>query len=116
MNNLGNPFLNPNNALEISENEAYKGKAVICSSPSIEVESIIGSILYVNDTEEDAVTTEKFEYDDDDAFDQDLQKHTIYPDDKISKDINLNIDINIYIYISRNKNKNIKIIYIILFI
>jgi len=110
MDNLGNPFLNPNNALEISENEAYKGKAVVCS-PSIEVESIIGSILYVNDTEEDTITTEKFEYDDDDAFKQDLQKHAIYPDDKINEDkenMNYNIINNPLLNNNINNEKDVK--------
>jgi len=86
MDNLGNPFLNPNNGLEISENEAYKGKATICS-PNVEVESIIGSILDVNDPEEDDNENDDYN-DNDEAFEKNLQNYrftAITTDNKRSK-------------------------------
>ncbi|ORX80057.1 hypothetical protein BCR32DRAFT_294038 [Anaeromyces robustus] len=94
MDNLGNPFLNPDmNGLEISENEAYKGKATICS-PSIEVESIIGSILDVEDEGD-----EEEEYnDDDEAFEKQMENINIIPE-TIKKDKNDNLN-------NKNTNKN----------
>jgi len=54
--------------------------------------------LYTNDTEEDTPTTEKIEYNDDDAFNQNLhqniQKFTIDFDNKIGKNINIYIKNN----------------------
>jgi hypothetical protein len=111
MDNLGNPFLNPKmNDIEIYENEAYKGKATICS-PSIEVESVIGSILEVNDEDQDE------EYnDDDEAFENNIQNLNIIPEpkkDTIGEEDKENMDYNImnnhFLKINKNSdNKNTK--------
>ena len=73
MDNIGNPFLNPKmNGIEISENEAYKGKATICS-PSIEVKSVIGSILEADDDDDD-----ENEYNDnDEEFEKNMENINI---------------------------------------
>jgi hypothetical protein len=111
MDNIGNPFLNPKmNGIEISENEAYKGKATICS-PSIEVKSVIGSILEADDDDDD-----ENEYNDnDEEFEKNMENININTEFK--KDINNNgeenkenIDYNIMssLFLRSNKNNDIK--------
>jgi len=106
MDNLGNPFLSPDmNGLEISENEAYKGKATICS-PTVEVESVIGSIVEAEDDGDEE------EYnDDDEAFEKQIENINIIPEVNKNKNDNINKNNNDdnkenLIYNNNNNNSN----------
>ncbi|ORX50304.1 hypothetical protein BCR36DRAFT_290324, partial [Piromyces finnis] len=112
VNNIGNPFLNPNNVLEVSENDTYKGKTTICSPP-IDVESIIGSILDSEDKED--TTIDEVDTDDNkDIFEKNLQDYqftSILPEnskkvDQNENDNKENVNANIINYSSVKDTKS----------